>query len=297
LPSTMIDELCAPGESVKKTASRPERASAVVRAVPVAAGDELPEPLGAGVQPATTIALADATTIAARAARDALPVTSRRRLLRGVNPNCARAVHDWRDVVSPEQFPQPTVDLARATASEGRAVLAGGCFWCVEAVYRQLDGVHDVVNGYAGGNAGTADYRAVSSGRTGHAEAVEVRYDPARVSYGELLRVFFSIAHDPTTKDRQGADVGPQYRSEIFARDAQEEDVARRYIAQLDSAKVFDAPIVTIVSRLTDFYPAEDYHQDYAAKHANEPYIQFVAAPKVAKLRKYFKDRLKAAAR
>jgi len=145
--------------------------------------------------------------------------------------------------------------------------------------------------------ANTADYRTVSSGRSGHAEAVQVHYDPARVSYGDLLRIFFSIAHDPTTKDRQGADVGPQYRSEIFAKDASERRVAEGYIKQLDAAKVFDAPIVTVVSDLDTFYPAEDYHQNYAATHANEPYIQFVAAPKVAKLQKYFKDRLKTVTR
>ena len=196
-------------------------------------------------------------------------------------------------MTSPEQFPKAAYDPAPKAPGERTAVLAGGCFWCVEAVYRQLDGVGDVVNGYAGGDAKSADYQTVSTGRTGHAEAVEVHYDPARVSYGDLLRVFFSIAHDPTQEDGQGNDIGPQYRSEIFAADDREEDIATRYIAQLDAEKVFDAPIVTVVSRLGQFYRAEDYHQDYAAKHANEPYIQFVAAPKVAKLRKYFKDRLK----
>ncbi len=200
-------------------------------------------------------------------------------------------------MVSPEQFPKPSFDPAPAAAGERLAALAGGCFWCVEAVYRQLDGVQAVVNGYAGGDVKTADYRSVSSGRTGHAEAVQVRYDPARVSYGDLLRIFFSIAHDPTTRDRQGADVGPQYRSEIFAVDAEEEAVARGYIAQLDAAKVFDAPIVTTVSRLETFFPAEAYHQDYAATHANEPYIQFVAAPKVAKLKRYFAAQIKTPAR
>ena len=200
-------------------------------------------------------------------------------------------------MTSPEQFPKAAYDPAPKAPGAQQAVLAGGCFWCVEAVYRQLDGVSDVVNGYAGGDAKSADYHTVSTGRTGHAEAVEVHYDPARVTYGDLLRVFFSIAHDPTTKDRQGADVGPQYRSEIFAADDREEDIATRYIAQLDAAKVFDAPIVTVVSRLAQFYRGEDYHQDYAAKHANEPYIQFVAAPKVEKLRKYYKDRLKTVAR
>jgi peptide-methionine (S)-S-oxide reductase len=149
------------------------------------------------------------------------------------------------------------------------------------------------VNGYAGGTAATADYRTVSSGRTDHAEAVQIRYDPARVSYGDLLRIFFSIAHDPTTKDRQGADVGRQYRSEIFAADAEQRAVAARYVAQLEDAKVFDSPIVTRLSDLDTFYRAEDYHQNYAATHASEPYIQLVAAPKVAKLRKHFKEDLK----
>ncbi len=199
--------------------------------------------------------------------------------------------------VSPERFPAPATDPRPEGAGERRAVLAGGCFWCVEAVYRQLDGVLDVVNGYAGGGASEADYHTVSSGRTGHAEAVEIRYDPARVSYGQLLKVFFSIAHDPTTKDRQGADVGPQYRSVIFYADEHERSVAEAYIRQLDATHVFDAPIVTELSKLDRFYAAEPYHQNYAANHASEPYIQFVALPKVAKLRRYFADKLKAAAR
>jgi len=198
--------------------------------------------------------------------------------------------------VSPERFPDPSVDLP-ASSGERTAVLAGGCFWCVEAVYRQLDGVLDVVNGYAGGGAGEADYRTVSTGRTRHAEAVQVKYDPARTSYGQILKIFFSIAHDPTTKDRQGADVGPQYRSVIFYTDDAERDVAKAYIAQLDAAKVFEAPIVTELTKLDRFYPAEAYHQNYAATHASEPYIQFVAAPKVAKLKKYFSEKLKTAAR
>ena len=198
--------------------------------------------------------------------------------------------------VSPERFPDPAKDLP-ASGGERSAVLAGGCFWCVEAVYRQLDGVADVVNGYAGGGAGEADYHTVSTGRTRHAEAVQVKYDPSRTSYGQLLKVFFSIAHDPTTKDRQGADVGPQYRSVIFYADDAERDVAKAYIAQLDAANVFEAPIVTELTKLDRFYPAEDYHQNYAATHASEPYIQFVAAPKVAKLKKYFSEKLKTAAR
>ncbi len=172
-------------------------------------------------------------------------------------------------------------------------MLAGGCFWFVEAVYRQLDGVSSVVSGYAGGSADSADYGTVSSGRTSHAEAVEIRFDPAKTSYGQLLKVFFSIAHDPTQRDRQGPDVGKQYRSAIFYKDDEQKRVAEAYITQLEKAHVFDAPIVTEVTKLDRFYPAEDYHQDYAARNPLQPYIMFNAAPKVQKVRKYFKDKLK----
>ena len=197
-------------------------------------------------------------------------------------------------MVSPEKFPDPELDAAvPAENGEARAVLAGGCFWCVEAVYKQLDGVKAVVSGYAGGTANTADYETVSSGRTGHAEAVEVRFDPSRVSYGQLLKVFFSIAHDPTTRDRQGPDVGKQYRSVIFYANDDQKRVAEAYIAQLAKARVFDAPIVTEVIPLDRFYEAEEYHQDYAARNPLQPYILFNAAPKVQKVRKYFADRIK----
>lgn len=194
--------------------------------------------------------------------------------------------------VSPERFPDPAVDTA---PSEGErvAVLAGGCFWCVEAVYRQLDGVLAVTSGYAGGSASSADYRTVSSGATDHAEAVEVRYDPSRIGYGRILKVFFSIAHDPTQLDRQGPDVGRQYRSAIFYGDDEQRRVAEAYVRQLEDAKVFNAPIVTEVAKLDRFYPAEDYHQDYAATHPFEPYILFNARPKVDKVRKYFKELVK----
>jgi peptide-methionine (S)-S-oxide reductase len=197
-------------------------------------------------------------------------------------------------VVSPEKFPDPKLDeRVPAEGGEAVAVLAGGCFWCVEAVYKQLDGVRSVQSGYAGGTAETADYDVVSSGRTGHAEAVQIRFDPAKVSYGQLLKVFFSIAHDPTTRDRQGPDVGKQYRSAIFyANDAQRR-VAEAYIAQLDAASVFDAPIVTELKPLERFYEAEDYHQDYADRNPTQPYIVSNAAPKVQKVRKYFADRVK----
>ncbi len=196
-------------------------------------------------------------------------------------------------MVSPEQFPDPVKDPAAGADGEGVAVLAGGCFWCVEAVYLQLDGVRSVKSGYSGGTAETADYDTVCSGRTGHAEAVEVRYDPTKLTYGKLLKVFFSIAHDPTTKDRQGADVGRQYRSAIFHGNETQRAVAEAYIRQLDAAKVFDRPIVTEVVPLEHFYEAETYHQNYAARNPGQPYIMFNALPKVKKVRTYYPDQLK----
>jgi peptide-methionine (S)-S-oxide reductase len=195
-------------------------------------------------------------------------------------------------MVSPEQFPDPAIDAAPASG-ERLAVLAGGCFWCVEAVYLQLDGTRSVKSGYAGGTAETADYDTVCTGRTGHAEAVEIRYDPAKLTYGKLLKVFFSIAHDPTTRDRQGADVGRQYRSAIFYADDEQKRVAEAYITQLDAAKVFDRPIVTEVVPLDRFYEAEAYHQNYAARNPGQSYIAYTAAPKVKKVRTYYADQLK----
>src|SRR5437016_4609613 len=156
---------------------------------------------------------------------------------------------------SPEDFPDPSADseLANQTG-QSRSVLAGGCFWCVEAVYKNLEGVSSVKSGYAGGSAETADYQTVSSGTTDHAEAVEVVYDPSRITYGQILKVFFSIAHDPTQRDRQGPDVGRQYRSAIFYADGEQKRVAEAYIDQLNKAKVFDAPIVTEVAPLEAFF-------------------------------------------
>jgi peptide-methionine (S)-S-oxide reductase len=201
-------------------------------------------------------------------------------------------------VVSAEDFPDPTYDPAPpAGAPEQVAVLAGGCFWCVEAVYAQLDGVRTVTSGYAGGTAETADYRTVCSGRTDHAEVVEVRFDPARITFGQLLKVFFSVAHDPTTRDRQGPDVGRQYRSAIFFADDAQREVATAYIRQLDEAGVFDAPIATEVAPLEGFFEAEPYHRNYAARNPAQPYIAFHALPKVAKVRRYFADRLVASDR
>lgn len=195
--------------------------------------------------------------------------------------------------VSPEQVPDPAIDVTAAGA-EQVAVLAGGCFWCVEAVYQQLDGVRSVTSGYAGGTAETADYRTVCSGATDHAEAVELRYDPSRITFGRILKVFFAVAHDPTQRDRQGPDVGRQYRSAVFSADDEQRRVAEAYIRQLDAAKVFTAPIVTEVTNLDRFYPAEDHHQDYARRHPLEPYILFNARPKVDKVKKHFAERLAA---
>lgn len=195
-------------------------------------------------------------------------------------------------IVKPNELPDPAIDVA-ARDTEQVAVLAGGCFWCVEAVYQGLDGVLSVTSGYAGGSAESADYQAVCSGRTDHAEVVEVGYDPAKTSYGELLKVFFGIAHDPTQLDRQGADVGRQYRSAIFYADEEQREVAEAYVGQLEDAAVFTEPIVTTIEPLETFYPAEEYHQDYAERNPAQPYVAFNAAPKVQKLREYFGDRVR----
>jgi len=198
--------------------------------------------------------------------------------------------------VSPEEFPEPAVDAALADRGEQRkAVLAGGCFWCVEAVYKNLDGVLTVKSGYAGGSADTADYETVSTGTTNHAESVEVVYDPGRITYGQILRVFFSIAHDPTQLNRQGPDTGRQYRSAIFYADDEQKRVAEAYIDQLNKAHIFDRPIVTEVVPLEAFFEAETYHQDYAARNPSNPYIVINAQPKVSKLRSYQASREKSA--
>jgi peptide-methionine (S)-S-oxide reductase len=196
--------------------------------------------------------------------------------------------------VSPEEFPDPVVDAKLAEKSgQSRVILAGGCFWCVEAVYKNLDGVSSVKSGYAGGTADTADYETVSSGTTDHAESVEVVYDPSRITYGQILKVFFSIAHDPTQLNRQGPDTGRQYRSAIFYADDEQKHLADAYIDQLNKAKVFDRPIVTEVVPLERFFEAETYHQDYAARNPLNPYIVINAQPKVRKLRSYQQSREK----
>lgn len=172
-------------------------------------------------------------------------------------------------------------------------ILAGGCFWCTEAVYRQLKGVLNVVSGYAGGSADTANYDAVCSGSTDHAEAICIEYDSHQIGPGTLLKVFFGIAHDPTQLNRQGNDLGRQYRSAVFYQDQVEQQLVADYIALLEQNSVFRAPIVTSLEPLTEFYPAENYHQNYAAANPNQPYIAAVAQPKVAKVQHFFKHRLK----
>ena len=184
-------------------------------------------------------------------------------------------------------LPDPEVDAPLAKSmGEQKAVLAGGCFWGVEAVFEHVKGVSDAKSGYAGGDAASADYRKVSSGTTGHAESVLVTYDPSQVTYGQLLKVFFSVAHDPTELNRQGPDRGTQYRSAIFYANEEQKRIAEAYIKQLDRAKVFNQPIVTQVSPLEAFHDAEAYHQDYLAKHPDEPYIVINDLPKVENLRK-----------
>ncbi len=185
----------------------------------------------------------------------------------------------------------PTVGAELASsAAEDTAVFAGGCFWGIEAVFEHVKGVKQAISGYAGGHLAHPTYEQVSSGDTGHAESVEVIYDPAQVSYGKLLQIFFSVAHDPTQLNRQGPDHGTQYRSAIFYRNAQQQRVAESYIKQLTDAKTFSRPIVTQVAKLNGFYEAEDYHQNYLENHPNQLYIVINDKPKVAALKKEFPD-------
>jgi peptide-methionine (S)-S-oxide reductase len=192
-----------------------------------------------------------------------------------------------------KNFPDPKLDtLLAQTPQEKVVVLAGGCFWCVEAVFKELRGVIAVRSGYAGDTSATANYRAVCSGRTNHAEAIEIRYDASQTTLGQLLKIHFSVAHDPTQLDQQGNDMGRQYRSAIFYSDEEQKRISEAYIRQLNDAHVFHEPIVTTLEPLKEFYVAEDYHQDYAARNPMQPYIAYVAQPKVEKLRENFADRL-----
>ena len=187
--------------------------------------------------------------------------------------------------------PNPAVDAALATAkSQQTAVIAGGCFWGIQAVFQHVKGVINATSGYSGGESKTAEYELVSNGDTGHAESVKITYDPSQITYGQLLRVFFSVAHDPTELNRQGPDTGTQYRSSIFYGNEEQKKIAEAYVAQLDKAKVFPRAIVTQVVPLKAFYAAEAYHQNYATLHPNNPYIAYNDAPKVAHLQKEFPD-------
>jgi peptide-methionine (S)-S-oxide reductase len=188
-------------------------------------------------------------------------------------------------------IPAPSSDAPLASSpAERKVVLAGGCFWGVEAVFEHVKGVKAAVSGYSGGSSYTARYEIVSSGVTSHAESVEVTYDPSRLTLGQILRVFFSVAHDPTQKNRQGPDVGAQYRSAIFFADAEQERIARAYVAQLDRAGVFGKPIATELVPLEAFYAAEAYHQGFAERHPDHPYIRIHDAPKVEGLKTAFPE-------
>lgn len=201
-----------------------------------------------------------------------------------VIPGTTLAIH-------PERFPDAATDLP--AAGTHHAILAGGCFWCVEAVYLNLEGVMAVTSGYAGGDPATANYEAVCTGTTGHAEVVDIEYDSRVISYGELLKVFFSVAHDPTQKDRQGNDRGTQYRSAIFFQNDDEKAVAEAYIQQLNAAGAFTAPIVTTLEPLQQFFTGEAYHQNFARRNPQQGYIRAIAMPKVEKLIHAFPDKLK----
>jgi peptide-methionine (S)-S-oxide reductase len=187
--------------------------------------------------------------------------------------------------------PAAAVDASKAAAAgQQTAVIAGGCFWGIQAVFQHVKGVISATSGYSGGAATMADYETVSTGSTGHAESVKVVYDPSQITYGELLRVFFSVAHNPTEFNRQGPDTGTQYRSVIFYGSDEQKKIAEAYVAQLDQAKVFPRRIVTQVVPLKAFYPAEAYHQDYATRHPNDPYIAYNDAPKVEHLHQQFPE-------
>ena len=186
-------------------------------------------------------------------------------------------------------IPAPTTDVQPASGIQ-TAVIAGGCFWGVQGVFQHTAGVVNAVSGYAGGSKATADYNMVSMGTTGHAESVEIKYDPKKISYGKILQIFFSVAHDPTQLNRQGPDSGTQYRSAIFTTSDEQKKVADAYIAQLNAAKVYNKPIVTKVGPLEGFFPAEAYHQDYLTLHPSQPYIAYNDLPKIENLKKIFAE-------
>jgi len=194
-----------------------------------------------------------------------------------------------------KRIPAPSVDTPAAEAGGSQvAVFAGGCFWGLQGMFQHVRGVSKVVAGYSGGDKATAHYEMVGTETTGHAESVEITFDPKQVSYGQLLQLFFSVAHDPTQLNRQGPDSGPSYRSEIFFASPSQERVARAYVKQLTDAKVFALPIATKIEPLKAFYPAEDYHQDYLIHHPNQPYIMFNDLPKIEALKRVYPERYRA---
>ncbi len=186
-------------------------------------------------------------------------------------------------------FPDPAVDVPAASGDQ-IAVLSGGCFWGIEGVYEKVKGVKSATAGYSGGERSTAHYEMVSEGNTGHAESVQIKYDPSQITYGQLLKIFFSVAHDPTTKNRQGPDSGTQYRSVIFYTNEEQKKVAEAYVKQLDAAGVYSHPIVTEIVPLKAFYAAEDYHQHYMQNNPFQPYIVYNDLPKVTNLKKYYPE-------
>ena len=203
----------------------------------------------------------------------------------------------WALRIDPADMPDPKYDPAPAEGvAAAKAVLAGGCFWCTEAVFKELDGVSAVRSGYAGGTRETANYDAVCGGGTDHAEAIEITFDPRKTSFGQLLKIFFSVAHDPTQMNRQGNDRGRQYRSAVFYADDNQREVTKRYIAQLEAAKVYSAPVKTTLEPLNEFFVAEAYHQDFAARNPRQGYVMAVARPKVEALRESFGAKLKRSA-
>jgi len=192
-------------------------------------------------------------------------------------------------------IPAPVIDQTVYTENKAVAVLAAGCFWGVQGVFQHVKGVYSAVSGYAGGSAANAHYGAVIRGDTGHAESVKITFDPREISYGQILQIYFSVAHDPTQLNRQGPDVGSQYRSVIFPQDVEQAQIAKNYIAQLNAQHVYKAAIVTKIEAETPFYPAEDYHQDYMTRHPTQPYIAFNDLPKVENLKRLFPVRFRSA--
>ncbi|MFT3666758.1 peptide-methionine (S)-S-oxide reductase MsrA [Piscinibacter sp.] len=222
------------------------------------------------------------------------PAAPRRAFLQRLALAAAPFAPAWaRAAEAAVKIPPPAQDLPPGMGMQ-KAVFAGGCFWGVQGVFQHVKGVRRAVSGYSGGSAANAAYELVSGGGTGHAEAVEVSYDPAQVSYGTLLQIFFSVAHDPTQLDRQGPDVGPQYRSAIFPSGPAQAKVAQAYIAQLDAARLFGRPIATRIENASGFFPAEVYHQDFMTEHPQHPYIVVNDLPKVKQLERLFPERFRA---